>query len=311
MSAEKADKTGTLATPISEQAVLQAGRREEWRRAWYRMRRSAVSLVGLAIVLIVVLAAIFAPYITPYPEDAGNAVHFANAQEPPSLKHPFGTDEIGRDVLTRVIFGARISLVLGVVVLSIAIGIGVPLGLIAGYWGGRVSTIIMRVTDIFLAIPPLVLALAVSAALTPNLTTSMVAIAFGWWPWFTRLVYGEVLSVKQELFVEAAYSLGASRLRIAFKEILPNVLSPILVKGTLDMGFVILIGASLSFLGLGAQPPTPAWGTSIAEGRVYLPGVWWTATFPGLAIFITVLGFNLLGDGLRDIFDVEVERWGV
>ncbi|GAB4568201.1 MAG: ABC transporter permease [Anaerolineae bacterium] len=307
MSGPQTSTSVTLAAPGS----LRASRLEEWRRAWFRLRRSAVSLLGLGIVTVIVLAAIFAPYITPYPEDAGNAVHFANAHEPPSLKHPFGTDEIGRDVLTRVVFGARISLALGVVVLTIAIGVGVPLGLIAGYWGGRVSTIIMRVTDVFLAIPPLVLALAVSAALKPNLTTSMVAISFGWWPWFTRLVYGEVLSVKQELFVEAAQSLGASRLRIAFREILPNVLSPILVKATLDLGFVILIGASLSFLGLGAQPPSPAWGTSIAEGRVYLPGAWWAATFPGLAIFVTVLGFNLLGDGLRDIFDVDLDRWGV
>jgi len=252
---------------------------------------------------------VFAPYLAPYPEDAGAVVKFDQAHIRPGPGHWFGTDQIGRDILSRVFFGSRISLVLGLVVLTISLGVGIPLGLIAGYWGGTVNTLIMRATDIFLAIPPTVLALAVSSALAPNLTNSMIAVSFGWWPWFTRLVQGEVLSVKEEQFIEASRSLGASKFRIAFKDILPNVLSPIIVKATLDMGFVILIGASLSFLGLGAQPPTPAWGTMIAEGRIYLPESWWVATFPGVAIFVTVLGFNLLGDGLRDVFDVDLDRW--
>ncbi len=282
---------------------------EDWKRAWYRLRRSTVSLIGLGIVIGLILMAIFAPFLAPYPEDAGSVVKFKEAHLPPGQAHWFGTDEVGRDILSRVIYGSRISLVLGFAVLTLALVVGVPLGLIAGYWGGRVNTVIMRLTDIFLAIPPTVLALAVSSALAPNLTNSMIAVSFGWWPWFTRLVQGEVLSVKEEQFVEASRSLGASRFRIIFKDILPNVLSPIIVKATLDMGFVILIGASLSFLGLGAQPPTPAWGTMIAEGRIYLPESWWVATFPGLAIFVTVLGFNLLGDGLRDVFDVDLDRW--
>jgi peptide/nickel transport system permease protein len=208
-----------------------------------------------------------------------------------------------------VIFGARISLSIGAIVLAIALLIGVTLGLIAGYWLGWWSSLIMRVTDVFLAIPSIVLALAVTAVLKPNLTNAMIAIAFTWWPWYTRLVYGEVLSVKQEVYVEASRSVGASPWRVAFREILPNIWSPVIVKLTLDMGFVILVETGLSFLGLGAQPPTPAWGTMIAEGRIYMPGNWWLATFPGLAIFVTVLGFNLLGDGLRDVFDVQIEQW--
>ncbi|WP_082797552.1 ABC transporter permease [Neobacillus drentensis] len=285
-------------------------RSEETKRAWHRMKRSKLSLVGLTIVVIIILTAIFAPWIAPYPDHASGKIFFDKMNQPPSLEHIFGTDEVGRDIFSRIIFGARISLVLGFTVLSIAIVIGVPLGLIAGFWGGRVSTIIMRTTDIFLAIPSLVLALAVAAIMEATLMNIMIAISFGWWPWFTRLVQGEVLSLKGEQFVLASEGLGASKWRIAFTEILPNCVSTIIVKATLDMGFVILTGASLGFLGLGAQPPIPEWGTMIAEGRVYLPEMWWQATFPGLAILVTVLGFNLLGDGLRDVFDVQVDKEG-
>jgi peptide/nickel transport system permease protein len=255
-----------------------------------------------------VSVAIFAPLIAPYPEDAGDAVHFGERMfQPPSRKYPFGTDEVGRDVLSRVIFGSRVSLSLGAIVLLIAVGVGVPLGLIAGYFGGGLETIIMRVTDIFLSIPPLVLALAVSVIFEPNLQNSMFAIAFTWWPWYARLAYGETLSIKEEDFVEVSESLGVSKFYIIFREILPNMTSTLLVKVTLDIGYAILTGAALGFLGLGAQPPTPEWGTMVSYGRIYLPKMWWLSTFPGLAIFITVLGFNLLGDGLRDFFDVEVE----
>jgi peptide/nickel transport system permease protein len=194
-----------------------------------------------------------------------------------------------------------------VVVLVISLAVGVPLGLIAGYVGGPVNTIIMRLTDIFLAIPPLVLALAVSAVLTPTLENSIIAISFGWWPWYTRLIQGQVLSIKEETFVEACRSVGANPWYIAFKEILPNCLSILIVKVTLDIGYAILTGAVLGFLGLGVRPPTPEWGTMASKGRLHLPARWWMTTFSGLAIFITVLGFNLLGDGLRDAFDVELE----
>jgi len=286
-----------------------ATRSEEWRRAWHRFRASTLSLVGLGIIAGMSAVALLAPVIAPHPEHAGAFVDFGNTFRPPSRAFLFGTDDAGRDVLTRVIYGARISLSMGVLVLAIALAIGVPLGLIAGYWTGWISSVIMRVTDVFLAIPPIVLALAVSAALRPSLTNAMLAIAFAWWPWYTRLVYGEVLSIKQETFVEASRSVGASAWRVTFREILPNTWSPVIVKLTLDMGFVILTETGLSFLGLGAQPPTPAWGTMIAEGRIYMPGSWWLATFPGLAIFVAVIGFNLLGDGLRDVLDVQIEQW--
>lgn len=288
---------------------LRAPYREEWRRAWHRFRASTLSLVGLGIILTMAGAAVLAPVIAPHPDHAGAFVDFGNTFHPPSRAHLFGTDDAGRDVLSRVIYGARISLSIGAVVLAIALVIGVTLGLIAGYWTGWWSSLTMRVTDVFLAIPSIVLALAVTAVLKPSLTNAMIAIAFTWWPWYTRLVYGEVLSVKQEVYVEACRSMGASPWRVAFREILPNIWSPVIVKLTLDMGFVILVETGLSFLGLGAQPPIPAWGTMIAEGRIYMPGSWWLATFPGLAIFIAVLGFNLLGDGLRDVFDVQIEQW--
>ncbi|WP_139365071.1 ABC transporter permease [Litchfieldia alkalitelluris] len=295
---------------VNEKLVNKSTRLEEAKRAWHRMKRNKLSLVGLGMVLLTVLAAIFAPWVAPYPDSATGAIFFDKMNQPPSMEHIFGTDEVGRDIFSRVIYGARISLFLGFTVLGIAILIGVPLGLIAGFWGGTVNTIIMRTTDIFLAIPSMVLALAVAAIMEPTLTNIMIAISFGWWPWFTRLVQGEVLRLKGEQFVLASEGLGANKWRIAFKEILPNCVSTIIVKATLDMGFVILTGASLGFLGLGAQPPIPEWGTMIAEGRVYLPEMWWQATFPGLAILVTVLGFNLLGDGLRDVFDVQVDQEG-
>ena len=272
----------------------------------HRLRRSPLSMIGLSITLGLILLAIFAPQIAPYPKDV-DTIHFERAFHPPSREFLFGTDEVGRDVLSRVIFGARISLSVGIAVLTIALVIGVPLGLIAGYVGGPLNTAIMRTTDVFLAIPPLVLALAVSAVLTPTLQNSIIAIAFGWWPWYTRLVQGQVLSIKEETFVEACRSAGASPWYIAFKEILPNILSILVVKVTLDIGYAILTGAVLGFLGLGVRPPTPEWGTMASNGRLHLPARWWMTTFSGLAIFVTVLGFNLLGDGLRDALDVELE----
>lgn len=295
----------------SERRVLLRERLADLDRVAYRFRQNRMSLLGLALILALALVAVFAPVVAPYPADAGyqdqSAVHFDQKFEPPSLEHPFGTDQVGRDILSRVIFGTRISLKLGFVVLAFAIGVGVPVGLVAGYLGGGVSMVLMRVTDVFLSIPPLVLALGVSVALEATLTNAMIAIAVVWWPWYARLVHGEVLSVKKETYVEASRGIGAGKVRVMFREILPNVLAPITVKFSLDMGYAILVGAGLGFLGLGAQPPTPEWGTMTAQGREFLPANWWYSTFPGLAIFVTVLGFNFLGDGLRDVFDVEVE----
>lgn len=279
---------------------------QQLKRGIRSFTQNKLSVVGLLMILTLMLAALFAPYIAPYPEDAGAGVHFDRASEPPSIDHPMGTDTTGRDIFSRILFGARLSLLMGVVVLSIAISIGVTLGLIAGYLGGKANTVIMRTTDIFLAIPPTLLAMAVVAATGASLFNVMVAIAFSWWSWYTRLVQGEVLSIKEDEFIESSRALGSSWLRTTFKEILPNVMSPITVKATLDMGFVILVGAGLSFLGLGAQPPTPTWGAMIAQGRNYVTSYWWIAVFPGLAISFAVLGFNFIGDGLRDALDVEV-----
>lgn len=291
--------------------LLEGQRYEDLHRVAYRFRKNPMSILGLVIIAGLVLLAVLAPFIAPFPQDAGYrgqpAVHFQEKFQPPSLTHPFGTDQAGRDIFSRVIFGTRLSMSIGVVVLTIAIGVGVPIGLVAGYLGGPVSMTLMRITDVFLSIPPLVLALVVSVALEPNLTNAMIAIAAVWWPWYARLVYGEVVSIKEETYVEASRGIGAGVPRILSREILPNVLAPITVKLSLDMGYAILVGAGLGFLGLGAQPPTPEWGTMVSEGRDYLPAQWWYSTFPGFMIFLAVLGFNFLGDGLRDMFDVEVD----
>jgi peptide/nickel transport system permease protein len=279
----------------------------EIRRGLRRFMKNRLALIGLIFTLGMVLLAVFAPVISPYPEDAGLKVHFDKQLMPPDRDHWFGTDEVGRDVLSRLLFGARISLLLCVIVLGIAFAIGVPLGLCAGYFEGAVGQVIMRITDVVSSIPFLVLALAVSAALSPSLQNSMLAIAFIWWRSFCRLAYGETLSLKQEDFVMASRSIGASHRHIMFREILPNMSSTLLVKITLDAGYAILVGTAVSFLGAGASPPTPEWGIMVASGRHYLPDSWWVSLFPGLAIFFTVLSFNLLGDGLRDFFHVEVE----
>lgn len=275
---------------------------------WYRFSRNPTAVLGAIIVITAVALALLAPSITPYPDHVGAVVDFRNRHQPPSWEHWFGTDNVGRDIFTRVIFGLRVSLVLAVVVLGIAIPVGVVLGLMAGYFGGWVEIVIMRITDIALAIPPLVMALAVAAVLTPSLTNSMLAIALLWWTWHTRLIYSITRQLRTQEFVEAAETLGASKAHILFREILPNCVSAIAVKTSLDAGFVILIGAALSFLGLGIQPPTPDLGTMVASGASFLPDYWWQSVLPGFAILFVALGFNLLGDGLRDLFDVEDVR---
>lgn len=264
-----------------------------------------LSALGVVLVALVVLAAIFAPWITPFPKHVGAVVDFANFNKAPGWPYIFGTDLVGRDLFTRVVFAYRISLLLGVVVLAIAVPIGVTIGLVAGYFGGWTEYVLMRITDVFLSIPPLVLAMSIMGLLEPTLTNGMLAVTAMWWPWYTRLVYNLARSEKEEGYVLAAEVIGASRTHVMFREILPNCVPSILTKMTLDMGFVILIASSLSFLGLGVQPPTPDLGSMVADGAKYLPDSWWLTVFPGLAILLAVFGFNLLGDALREILGVE------
>lgn len=299
---------GVTDTLFSSNNTARQERLKQLNRTLSDFVQNKLSVVGFMMILLLILAAILAPIIAPYPSHQGPGVYFDQAFQPPGPQHIMGTDSVGRDIFSRILFGARTSLLMGVVVLSIATSIGVTLGLIAGYLGGRINSVIMRITDIFLAIPPTLLAMAVVAATGPSLWNVMIAIAFSWWSWYARLVQGEVLSIKEEEFVESSQALGSSWVRTAFREVLPNVMSPITVKATLDMGFVILVGAGLSFLGLGPQPPQPTWGSMIASGRRHVTSAWWMATFPGLAISFAVLGFNFLGDGLRDALDVEVKQ---
>ncbi len=274
---------------------------------FYKYSQNPLSIIGLIIVVFVLFMAVFAPFITPFPEHVGPFTDFGNKSKPPNWTYIFGTDKIGRDIFTRVIYGYRISLTLGLVVLAIAVPIGTTMGLCAGYIGKKTEVILMRITDIFLAIPALVLALSIIGLVDrPNLFYTMIAVSMAWWPWYTRLIYNITRSVRTEGYISAAEIMGASKFHIMFKEILPNCLPSLLTKITLDLGFVILVGSSLSFLGLGAQAPTPDLGTMVAKGASLLPNSWWFSLFPGFAILVIVLGFNLVGDGLKDMFDVDV-----
>ena len=294
-----------MSTPALSLGWLE--RRESSRRELLRyarsFARSASSMAGLAIVAAFLAIAAVGPWIVPYPEDARGAVHLDRKLQPPSAAHWFGTDEVGNDVYTRVVLGARVSLQIGLVITVIAALIGVPLGIVAGHLGGTAGELIMRVTDVFLSVPALILALAVVGALGPGILNAMLALALVWWPGYVRLVQSKTLALTQVTYVEAARAMGAGRLRIVFRHILPNCMSPIVVKASMDMGLAILGAASLGFIGLGAQPPFPEWGAMISHGRNYLPTWWWYSAFPGVAIYLTVLGFNLLGDGLRDLLD--------
>jgi peptide/nickel transport system permease protein len=269
--------------------------------------RNPLSVVGLIIVVSFILIAILAQIIAPYPGDMID-VHPERRLLPPSLDHPFGTDEMGRDILSRVILGAQISLKIIIFVVSIAAIIGIVLGGVAGFLGGIVDEVLMRITDMFLAFPSIILAMAIAAALGPSLMNTMIAIIITWWPWYARLVRGQVLSIREMLYIEAAKALGLSRTRIIFRHILPNCLSPVIVQMSLDAGYVILTAAGLSFIGLGAQPPTPEWGLMISTGRIYMPQWWWCSVFPGLAIMVTVLGFNLIGDVIRDVLEPRMRQ---
>jgi peptide/nickel transport system permease protein len=272
------------------------------KRSIYKFSRNKVSIVGFFMVLFVVIIAIFAPYLAPYPKHAGAFVDFNNAIKPPSLTYLFGTDPFGRDILSRVMFAFRGALIMGIGVLVMIVPIGVFLGLVAGYYSGTwIDTIIMRTADVFATLPALVLALVVASLMERTLFNSMMAVAFAWWPWYARLTYGMTSSVRNETFVKSAEIIGASKFHIIFKEILPNCLAPIFTKMALEIGWVILVGSTLSFVGLGEQPPTPALGTMVSDGAKYLPQYWWISMFPALAIVFIVFSFNLFGDGIKDM----------
>jgi peptide/nickel transport system permease protein len=267
------------------------------------LRDNPLLVVGGLVSAAIVVVAVFAPLIAPFPGDAATATHPFAVLHAPSAQHWFGTDQVGRDILSRVLYGARISPLIAFFVLLIACLIGIPLGIAAGYFGGWLDDVIMRVTDIFLAFPALLLALALAAVLPPSLTSVTIAIAATWWPWYTRLIRGQAASVAGRPYIESCRALGISRRRIIFRHILPNAITPLIVQISLDVGGVILTASALSFLGLGAQDPTPDWGLMVSEGQTYFTTNWWVVTFPGLAILLTAFAFNLLGDGLRDVLD--------
>ena len=271
----------------------------------YVLRKSTLAVVGAVIVAVFLFLALFGSKLAPY-DPVG--VDIANRFIAPCAEHPFGTDKMGRDVLSRMMSGAQYSVRAGLVVLAISLPVGVILGGVAGMFGGWVDETIMRITDVFLAFPSLILAMAFSAALGPSLFNAMMALSVVWWPYYTRLIRGQALSVRESNYVEAARSRGASNWHIMFRHILPNCFSPVLVTLTLDMGLIVIATAALSFLGFGAQPPTPEWGRMVSDGRIYLMQAWWVSVFPGLAIAFTVLGFNLLGDGIRDALDPKLRR---
>jgi peptide/nickel transport system permease protein len=272
---------------------------------WKRFRTNGFAMAGLAVVLLLFLVSFLAPYLTPYDPSTIDAYHVLL---PPSAAHWMGTDELGRDVLTRTLYGARISLKVGFVAVGIAMVIGTVVGLVAGYYGGWTDSVLMRFVDIMLCFPTFFLILAVIALLEPSIWYIMLIIGITGWMGVARLVRAEVLSIKERDYVMAARSIGASDLRIIFRHILPNASAPVLVAATLGVAGAILTESALSFLGIGVQPPTPSWGNILTSGKDYLEFAWWLSLFPGLAILVTVLAYNLLGEGIRDALDPRLHR---
>lgn len=271
----------------------------------YVLKKSPTAIAGIAIILVVAICAIFAPWISPYgPTDTD----LYSRMQPPNTKHLLGTDSFGRDLLSRIIWGSRVSLLVGIISVAVGMGLGVALGLLAGYYGGVLETLIMRFMDILLTLPGILLAIAIVATLGPGLLQVMIAVGISSIPSFARVTHGKVISVKQVDYVEAARGIGASGHTIMTRHILPNVLTPIIVMATLNIATAIIMEAALSFLGIGIQPPNPTWGIILSDGRVSIRTAPWISTFSGLAIMFTVLGFNLFGDGLRDITDPKTRR---
>jgi ABC-type dipeptide/oligopeptide/nickel transport system permease subunit len=285
---------------------------KEAERSWSQLRlalrlyaRNRMATSGLVFVILIIAAALFAPWVAPYDPELQV---YAETLQPPSLKHPLGTDDLGRDTFSRIIFGARASLPVGVISMSSAAIIGVLLGVVAGFYSGRVDTLIMRIMDAFLAFPALLLAIFLVAVLGPSLRNAMLAIVIVYIPAFARISRANVLSIKEKEYVEGARAIGATDWRIITQTVLPNIMSAVIVQVSLGIGVAILVEASLSFLGLGVQPPTPAWGSMLSQGRQLMTLAWWLTTFPGLTIFLTVLAFNFVGDGLRQALDPRQRR---
>jgi len=283
--------------PIFDETIL---RPSVTRRLRHFMSVNKLLVLGGAIFTLFILFAIFAPLIAPFEP---TQINFRDKLVAPNFEHWMGTDALGRDILSRVIYGARPSLLIGVTVLSIAMLIGIPIGLASGYFGGRIDMVLMRFSDIFLAFPPLLLPIAITAALGSGLFNAMLALAISWFPWYARIVRGSVMAIRQELYIDAARAMGVGSLRIMLRHALPNSWTPAIVQASMDFGYTILAAASLSFIGIGAKPPTIEWGLMVALSRSKFLDYWWTAAFPGLAIFLTVLAVNLLGDGIRDMLD--------
>lgn len=266
--------------------------------------RNRSALLGLSIIALLVLVAIFAPLITPYDPIL---IDPSQALQSPSATHLFGTDQYGRDIFSRVVAGTYLSLSVGLISVGIAVVVGVVVGLLSGYYGGWLDTLLMRIIDVMLAFPGILLALTIVSILGPNLTNLMISVGISSIPTYARLTRGSVLSAREEVYVNAAQSIGVPNARILARHILPNVVAPIIVTATLGVGGAILWAAALSFLGLGSQPPTPEWGRMLSEGRQYLRDHWWISTFPGVAIMVTVLAMNILGDGMRDVLDPRLK----
>ena len=272
-----------------------------------KLARDRSALLGLIIIVSLIVAAIFAPVLATH-SDAAWEMNPVNRLQAPDATYWLGTDRMGADVFSRVLFGARITLLIAIIAVGASLLIGVPIGLVAGWYGNWLGDVLMRTSDVFLAVPQIVLAIAIAQTLGPSIENVILALSLTYWPWFTRLVYAETRSLKNEVFIESSIALGVPPWRIILLHVLPNVASPIIVRTSIGMGFTILTAAALGFLGLGAQPPTPEWGRMISESREFLPEAWWYVMSPGIAIFLVVLGFNLLGDGLRDILDPRTRR---
>jgi len=275
---------------------------------WRAFRRDPFALFSLVILMFFIFGAIFAPLLAPFPDQGLGLPNVLEKFNPPSLAHPFGTDYLGRDVLSRVLYGGRSSLAIGFLVVALAALVGIPLGAISGYYGGWIDNLMMRITDIFLAFPPLLLAIALAAALEPSFTNTMLAISFTWWPWYARLVRAQTLSLRERNYIEAAKSIGVPNWKIITSHILPNVMTPVMVQATMDLGGAILVGAAVSFIGLGVQPPTADWGQMVSIGRIYFIERPWYAGAAGISIFLVYLAFNLLGDAMRDAADPHTRR---